>query len=260
MEMRELRHQAVTPRLQQGRGAHAEIFDDGLLRTMVSGPDKEWYDTRDWAKVQGAANPPIGRLRPSKFNAHAASACVHDNFNDTLSLTQPIKGSAWHADANEQYKADWQRTGKGHKHLTVPGMQAHTDPVMRRAAHLNRRTNEIEHEFHRQHDARLHRHDHRIASMARGRVKVQAMVDAHNERGLEMADHCGKKHLAPINSGLGGINGHSTYQSLNPSLESGSTHYDNGEDFYPSRGGRALQYYTYPTKNGMLNLHKHLFN
>ena len=104
------------------------------------------------------------------------------------------------------------------------------------------------------------RHDHRIASMARGRVKVQAMVDAHNERGLEMADHCGKKHLAPINSGLGGINGHSTYQSLNPSRESGSTHYDSGEDFYPSRGGRALQYYTYPTKNGMLNLHGHLFN
>ena len=72
MEMRELRHQAVTPRLQQGRGAHPEvahdgllvavvsigvvlqIFDDGLLRTMVSGPDKVWYDTRDWAKVREA--------------------------------------------------------------------------------------------------------------------------------------------------------------------------------------------------------------
>ena len=107
--------------------------------------------------MQGAANPPIGRLAPSKFNEHAASACVHTNFNDTFSLTQPMKGSAWHADTNEQFKADWKRTGKGHKHLTVPGMQAHTDPVMRRAAHLNRRTNEIEHEFHRQHDARLHR-------------------------------------------------------------------------------------------------------
>jgi len=252
MELRELRHPPVTPRLQHGRGAHAEMFDDGLLRTMVSGgQDKVWYDTRDWAKVQRAADPPVARLSPCKFNAHAASSCVHDNFNDTFSLTQPTKGSAWHADANEQFKADWLRTGKGHKHLTVPGMQAHTDPVMRRAAHLNRRSKEIEHEFHKQHDTQLQRHDHRIASIARGRVEFQAVVDAHNERGEEVRNCCRKKRLSPIHSGLGGINGYSTYESLNPG---------GGEDFYPSRGGRPLQYYTYPTKDGMINLHGHLFS
>jgi len=130
-------HKPVTPRLQHGRGTNAQVFDDGFLRTTVkSGVEKVWYDSRDWALVQGMDPSPKGRLSASSFNAQAASPCVHSNFHDTLHLTQPVRGSPAFGEGMAVSHQEWLRGAKGHKQIHSPGMMAHPDPLMRRVQHI----------------------------------------------------------------------------------------------------------------------------
>jgi len=235
----------VTPRLQHGRGVHTKVFDDGLLRTMVTGSvEKVWYDTRDWGKMSGFSGEPNGRLSASVHNAHAASGCVHSNHYSTLGLTQPLAGSPWFAEGT----SDWMRGAKNSNQIQNPGVQTHPDPIMRRVQHIKRRSREVEDEFRRQHDRRLQMYDNRIAKIGKGKLAVQAVTDAHNEGGFAMGAHSGKRYIGPP---IGfDANGYQTHQCLNPGLHQAS---HGSADVYPKRQS-PLQFW----KSGKVRLTKDL--
>jgi len=86
--------------------------------------------------------------------------------------------------------------------------------------------------------------ENKIAKMGRNRVKIQDVIDGHNEEGYQLSLHSGKRYVGPP-PGYDG-NGYQTHQCLNPGMAIPA---QGGAGFYPKRKA-PLQFW----KNGKVRI------
>lgn len=217
---------STQPQLQHGRGERSQVFDDGMLRTLLTAgtQQKVWFDDRDWSKVR----PVMGstRLGTDHHTSHAATAALAAHFHSTLHLTQPEANTPWAA----QGTSEWRREAKQHKDITVAATTGQHHALQQaRLAHMWRRSQEVEARFRQRHDQSMQRYDAKVALMSNRRIAYEDQIALRSECEKNRSRLSGRKAVqAPI---AVGANGYQTYKCTNPG---------GGEEFYTKRSQTSL--------------------